>query len=376
MWSAMTLLAVPAIAQNSSADHQRLGREVLKELIETNTTHSSGSVTAAAERMAARLVSAGFPQADVQVVGGAEKKRNLVARYRGNGAREPILFIAHLDVVEARREDWSFDPFVLTEQDGYFYGRGTLDVKGGAATLVAAFLRLRQERWVPDRDLILALTADEEGGSDNGVSWLLANRRDLVEAEYCINVDTGGGELRGGTLTALDVQAAEKVYASFTLTVKNAGGHSSLPTKDNAIYRLAAGLRRLAAFEFPARLNDTTRAYFGRMADAPSARASAADMRAVSKEAPSPAAAARLSFQQRRRWRSEAMAAHAEVHRERPSRLRNGDSRREQRLQDPGLARRLGPVSRSPARAEQGRCRACGRIPICFGVDGTPCRAS
>ena len=185
MWSAIMLLAaVPAIAQNTSADHQRLGREVLKELIETNTTLSSGSVTAAAERMAARLVSAGFPQADVQVVGGAEKKRNLVARYRGNGARKPILFIAHLDVVEARREDWSFDPFVLTEQDGYFYGRGTLDVKGGAATLVAAFLRLRQERWVPDRDLILALTADEEGGPDNGVSWLLANRRDLVEAEY------------------------------------------------------------------------------------------------------------------------------------------------------------------------------------------------
>ncbi len=291
----MLLAAVPAIAQNTSTDHQRLGREVLKELIETNTTLSSGSVTAAAERMAARLVSAGFPQADVQVVGAAEKKRNLVARYRGNGARKPILFIAHLDVVEARREDWSLDPFVLTEQDGYFYGRGTLDVKGGAATLVAAFVRLRQERWVPDRDLILALTADEEGGPDNGVSWLLANRRDLVEAEYCINVDTGGGELRGGTLTALDVQAAEKVYASFTLTVKNAGGHSSLPTKDNAIYRLAAGLGRLAAFEFPVRLNDTTRAYFGRMADSPSARASAADMRAVSKEAPSPAAAARLS---------------------------------------------------------------------------------
>ena len=212
MGSAIALLAaVPAIAQNTSTDHQRLGREVLKELIETNTTLSSGSVTAAAERMAARLVSAGFPQADVQVVGGAEKKRNLVARYRGNGARKPILFIAHLDVVEARREDWSFDPFVLTEQDGYFYGRGTLDVKGGAATLVAAFVRLRQERWVPDRDLILALTADEEGGSDNGVSWLLANRRDLVEAEYSINVDTGGGELRSGTLTALDVQAAEKV---------------------------------------------------------------------------------------------------------------------------------------------------------------------
>lgn len=296
IWSVLTLFAAgPAIAQKTSADHERLGREILKELIETNTTPSTGSVTAAADLTAARLLAAGFPKADVHVVGGAEKKRNLVARYRGKGTRKPILFIAHLDVVEARREDWSLDPFVLTEKDGYFYGRGTLDVKGGAATLAAAFIRLRQEQWVPDRDLILALTADEEGGPDNGVAWLLANRRDLVDAEYCINVDSGGGELRGGKLTALDVQAAEKVYASFTLTVKNAGGHSSLPTKDNAIYRLSAGLQRLAAFEFPVRLTDITRAYFDRMAASASAGTNAADMRAVAKDPPNPAAAARLS---------------------------------------------------------------------------------
>ena len=296
IWSVVTLFAVvPAMAQKTSAGYERLGRGILKELIETNTTASTGSVTAAAELMAARLVAAGFPTADVQVVGGVEKKRNLVARYRGQGTRKPILFIAHLDVVEARREDWSFDPFVLTEKDGYFYGRGTLDVKGGAATLVAAFVRLRQEQWVPDRDLILALTADEEGGPDNGVAWLLANRRDLIDADYSINVDAGGGELRGGKLTALDVQAAEKVYASFTLTVKNAGGHSSLPTKENAIYRLSAGLQHLAAFEFPVRLTDTTRAYFDRMAASASAGPSAADMRAVAKDPPDPAAAARLS---------------------------------------------------------------------------------
>ena len=291
----MLLTAVPAIAQNTSAGYERLGREVLKELIETNTTHSTGSTTMAAERMAARLVEAGFPKADVQVVGGADKKGNLVARYRGRGTRKPILYLAHLDVVEARREDWSLDPFVLTEKDGYLYGRGTLDVKGGAATLVAAFVRLRQEQFVPDRDLILALTADEEGGPDNGVAWLLANRRDLIDAEYCINVDAGGGELRAGKVTALDVQAAEKVYASFTLTVKNAGGHSSLPTRDNAIYRLSAGLQRLAAFEFPVRLNDVTRAYFDRTASSASAGASAADMRAVASATSSPAAAARLS---------------------------------------------------------------------------------
>ena len=290
------LTAVPGTAQNTPAEYERLGRDLLRELIQTNTTHSTGSVTAASELMAARLMAAGFPKADVQVVGPSEKKRNLVARYRGNGTRKPILFIAHLDVVEARREDWSFDPFTLVEQDGYFYGRGTLDQKGGAATLVAAFIRLRQEGWTPDRDLIVALTADEEGGPENGVSWLLANRRDLIDAEYCINVDSGGGELRAGKVTALQVQAAEKVFASFTLTVKNPGGHSSLPTKDNAIYRLSAGLQRLSTFEFPVRLNDTTRAYFERTA--PAAAGQAAGMRVLAKESPKAeidAAAARLS---------------------------------------------------------------------------------
>jgi acetylornithine deacetylase/succinyl-diaminopimelate desuccinylase-like protein len=152
------LAASPAFAQQPPADYAQRGREILKELIETDTTHSTGNVTQAAERMSARLLAAGFPKADVQVVGGAEKKRNLVARYRGRGTRKPVLFIAHLDVVEARKEDWSLNPFVLTEKDGYYYGRGTEDIKGGAATLVAAFVRLRQENWTPDRDLILALS--------------------------------------------------------------------------------------------------------------------------------------------------------------------------------------------------------------------------
>ena len=291
------LLAVVPLGAQSPTQYQRTGRDVLKELIETDTTHSTGSTTVAAEKMAARLVAAGFPKADVVVVGGnqkgAEKRGNLVARYRGTGARKPVLFIAHLDVVDARREDWSMDPFVLNEKDGYFYGRGTIDVKGGAATLVAAFARLRQDQWVPDRDLILALTADEEGGPDNGIAWLLANRRDLIAAEYTINVDSGGGELRDGKISALDVQAAEKIYASFSLTVKNRGGHSSLPMKDNAIYRLAAGLQRLAAFEFPVRLNDITRTYFERMA--PLSGTNAADMRAVAATPSSPVAAARLA---------------------------------------------------------------------------------
>ena len=290
------LTALPLAAQ-STTDYERMGRAVLKELIETDTTHSTGSTTVAAERMAARLVAAGFPPADVVVVHAPEKsaatKGNLVARYRGNGVRKPVLLIAHLDVVEARREDWSMDPFILTEKDGYFYGRGTHDQKGGAATLVSAFVRLRQEQWVPDRDLIVALTADEEGGTHNGIAWLLANRRDLIDAAYSINIDTGGGELRAGKVTALDVQAAEKVFASFSLTVKNAGGHSSLPTKDNAIYRLAAGLQRLAAFEFPVRLTDITRTYFERMAALSGDRA--ADMRAVARQTPDLQAAARLA---------------------------------------------------------------------------------
>jgi acetylornithine deacetylase/succinyl-diaminopimelate desuccinylase-like protein len=284
---------VPA-TQALAPEVQRLGRDILKELIETNTTHSTGSTTVAAERMAARLLTAGFPRADVVVVGDADRKGNLVARFRGSGSgRKPILFIAHLDVVEARRDDWSMDPFVLTEKDGYFYGRGTLDVKGGAATLVTAFIALRQRGFVPDRDLIVALTADEEGGADNGIAWLLAKRRELIDAEYCINVDTGGGELRGDKVVALEVQAAEKVYQSFTLTARNPGGHSSLPVKENAIYRLAAALTKLAATEFPVRTNEVTRGYFAGMAKLGGPMA--ADLRAVSTTPPDERAAQRLS---------------------------------------------------------------------------------
>src|SRR5438552_16918982 len=194
-----------ASRQRPAADDDHPGRDILKELIETDTTHSSGSTTIAAERMASRLRTAGFPAGDVQILTGADRHGNLVARYRGTGARKPILFLAHLDVVEARREDWSMDPFALTERDGFFYGRGTLDVKGGAATLVAAFMRLRQEGFAPGRERVLALTADEEGGTDNGVQWLLANHRDLFDNDYCINVDAGGPEWRNGKIVAIDV---------------------------------------------------------------------------------------------------------------------------------------------------------------------------
>jgi acetylornithine deacetylase/succinyl-diaminopimelate desuccinylase-like protein len=256
---ALLLLAPPALAQLTP--YQQLGRDILQEMIETRTPTSVGT-TALAEKIAARFRAAGFAAADVQVIGPNERNKNVVVRYRGAGARKPVLLIGHLDVVEARREDWSLDPFTLTERDGYFYGRGTQDIKGGNTTLAAALLRLKAEGFTPNRDLILALTADEEGGSDNGVSWLLANHRELIDAEYCLNVDSGGGEIVKGKKTTLAVQAAEKVYQTFTFTVKNPGGHSSLPTRDNAIYRLSAALQRLSAFEFPRRLNAVTRAYF------------------------------------------------------------------------------------------------------------------
>ena len=295
MFLLASLAGGPVMAQRVSPNPSLLGREILKELIETNTTRSSGDTTLASDRMAARLIAAGFPRADVVVVGGTAGRKNLVARLRGRpGGGRPVLFLAHLDVVEARREDWSMDPFVLTERDGWFYGRGTLDVKGGAAGLVTMFCGFRQNGFVPNRDLILALTADEEGGPDNGIQWLLANHRDLIDADYAINLDAGGPELRGGRVAALTVQAAEKVFASFTLTVRNPGGHSSLPVAENAIYRLAAGLQRLAPLVLPTRTSEITRAYFAGQATLASG-ADAADMRAVSVLPTDEAAARRLS---------------------------------------------------------------------------------
>ena len=194
-------------------------------------------------------------------------KGNLVVRLHGTGASRPILFLGHLDVVEARRADWSFDPFVFLQQDGYFYGRGTSDMKGDDATLVAAFLRMKRENFQPARDLILALTSDEEGGPANGVDWLLAQHRDLIDAQFCVNADAGGGHIKNGKPVFMAMQAAEKVFLSFKLEVTNNGGHSSLPTRDNAIYHLAEGLSRLARFDFPVHLFDVTRAAFERGAN-------------------------------------------------------------------------------------------------------------
>jgi acetylornithine deacetylase/succinyl-diaminopimelate desuccinylase-like protein len=289
----LVLVPLTAGAQTRTADEQAF-LEIFRELVEINTTDSVGDNTRAAEAMAARLRAAGFPAADVQVLVPHPRKGNLVARLRGTGARKPLLLLAHLDVVEARREDWSFDPFKLLERDGYFYGRGTSDDKAMAAIFVDSLIRLKQAGFTPSRDLIVALTADEELASPyNGVRWLLAHHRPLIEAEMVLN-EGGGGEIRGGRHLVHRVQHSEKVPVSFTLEVTNRGGHSSRPTKDNAIYQLAEGLSRLARFDFPARLDDSTRLYFERSAALYSGQR-ADDMRAVARVPPDPDALARLS---------------------------------------------------------------------------------
>lgn len=274
--------------------YQQLGRDIYRELIEIDTTHATGDTPQAAETLARRFRAAGFPEADIHVIGPGPRNQNLVVRSRGTGARTPIVLLAHLDVVEAKREDWSFDPFHLTERDGFFYGRGASDNKDGAAQLSAALLRLRRGNFQPNRDLILALTAGEEGGvEDNGVVWLLRNQRGLVDASMCLNADGGGVPKRGGKRLAFEIQAAEKIFWSFRLEVKGPGGHSSLPTKDNPIYRLAEGLARLSRYEFPVRLNEITRGYFERMSALETGQ-TASDMQAILKTPPDPDAFRRL----------------------------------------------------------------------------------
>ncbi len=294
-YSVLLVLLAAAVVSAQTGPNDARAREIYKELIEINTTDTpAGNVTKAADAVAARLKAAGFSATDMQVLGPDPRKGNLVVRYRGTGARKPLLLLAHLDVVEAKREDWSFDPFTFLEKDGFFYGRGTSDDKAMASQFVANLIRLKEEGFKPDRDLILALTADEEGGDFNGVEWLVKNHKDLIDAEFAIN-EGGGGNMRRGRYLTNEVQASEKVFQDFHLEVTNAGGHSSLPVKDNAIYHLAAGLARLSAYDFPVELNEVTRAYFERSASVESDPKIAADMRAVAKPTPDLSAAARLS---------------------------------------------------------------------------------
>lgn len=298
----ITMLSWSPAQQAALTPEHQFARDILKELIEINTTDTpAGNVTTAAEAMAARFRAAGFPAEDINVIGPLPNKKNLVVRLhgRGQGPAKPILFLAHLDVVQALRQDWSMnlDPFKLNEVDGFFYGRGTSDIKDGDTLLVENFLRLKKEGWTPSRDLILALTADEEGGESNGVQWLAKNHRDLIDAEYCINTDAGNFEAKNGKRLLLGLQTSEKNYVDFRLEVKSKGGHSSRPLQgDNAIYHLAQGLSRLAAYDFPVSLNETTRGFFERTA-ALETPATGADFRAVigSDQAKAEAAARRVS---------------------------------------------------------------------------------
>jgi len=261
--------------------HQQLAREIYRELVEINTVTGTGDTARAAEAMAARLRAAGFADDDVQPFSPAPRKGNLVARLRGSGARKPILLLAHLDVVEAKREDWSLDPFQLQERDGYFYGRGTGDDKFMAAAFVANLIRYKQEGFRPDRDILVVLETDEEilDRDGVGIQWLLKNHRALIDAEFALN-EGAGVALSGGKPLRIGIQTSEKVPVNYVLEVNNPGGHSSLPIKDNAIYRLAEGLVRLSKFEFPVRLDRTTRAWLerGALLEEPQV---AADMRSI-----------------------------------------------------------------------------------------------
>jgi acetylornithine deacetylase/succinyl-diaminopimelate desuccinylase-like protein len=285
---------IPAAAPDEAT--RRLARDIFQQLIEINTTDSVGNTTIAAQAMAKRLVDAGFPESDVKVLGPNDRKGNLVARLHGSAGSglKPILLIGHLDVVEARRSDWTTDPFQFVEKDGYFYGRGTQDMKVNDAILITTFIRFHREGYHPNRDLILALTADEEGGKSNGVDWLLKNHRDLVDAEFVLNADAGGVTTIQGKPLNVDIEASEKLYADFQLTVTNPGGHSSIPVPDNAIYHLADALARLEHAPFPFELNAVTRTYFERRGALEKGQA-AADMKAILQTPPDAAAVARLS---------------------------------------------------------------------------------
>jgi len=285
--------AAVAAAPDPAAD--ALSHALFKQLIEINTTDTpAGNVTSAAAAMARRLRAAGFPAGDLALLGPTDRKKNLIVRLHGTGRYAPLLVIGHLDVVEARREDWSTDPFKLIEKDGYFYGRGTVDMKSSDAIALATLMRLHREGFRPSRDIILALTADEEGGCCNGVAWLLKNHRPLIDAQLVLNMDDYSVILDHGVPQFFRMVASEKVYADYQLAVTGPGGHSSQPGADNVIYTLTRALDRLGEYQFPFELNAVTRSYFERELPLQSAQR-AADLRALLRTPPDPAAVRRLS---------------------------------------------------------------------------------
>ena len=304
------VLALPAIAPAAPktlppAEDQRLARDMFKTLVEINTTHAQGS-TEAARAIRGWLLTAGFAEDDVTFIAPDDHptKGNVVVRYRGRKrvkqSAKPVLFLGHLDVVDAKPEDWSFEPFRLSEKDGFFYGRGTIDMKDGDAALAESLIRLKREKFVPEHDIIVAFTADEEAGGDaNGPAFLLKNHHELIDAGMAINLDGGGGNLQKGVPLYFEVGTSEKTYVTYTLETTSPGGHGSLPGPDNAIYHLSSGLNRLAAFKFPVMLTSTTRASFEALAGLEPGPDSA-DMKAVARSPPDLAAAGRLSLNVRR----------------------------------------------------------------------------
>src|SRR5688572_18157278 len=287
------LAASTAAAQQPAplSRYEAMAREILEEMIEINTTASVGDNTAAARAIERRLLAAGFPREDVQVLEPAPRKGNLVARLRGRSSTlKPILLLAHFDVVEADPADWTLPPFELIERDGSFFGRGVADDKDEVAYHVTNLIRLKQEGFVPTRDIIVALTADEEGGGSNGVRWLLQNHRELVDAAFTIN-EGGDGLVENGRWVATKVAAAEKRSANFTVEATNPGGHSSQPRPDNAIYDLATALAGISRLRLPVRLNEVTRAFFERSAELVSAEMGSAMRALVANQADARAAA-------------------------------------------------------------------------------------
>jgi acetylornithine deacetylase/succinyl-diaminopimelate desuccinylase-like protein len=294
---AFTIMSTPALAQALTPDQKEL-RSIYQELVEINTTSSAGSCTTAAQAMSARLKQAGFTDAEMQLIvppGGAAKG-NLVARLKGTGAKKPLMLLAHLDVVEAKREDWTRDPFKLIEEDGYFYARGAFDNKAQAAIFVANMMRYKRARLTHSRDLILALTCDEEiiPSEFDGVDYLLKNHRGLIDAELALAEGGSIAQSADGKLVSHGLQFGEKTFQSFALEVTNKGGHSSLPVPNNAIVHLAGGLARLGKFEFPFTLTATTRSYFEQTSGLVNPQVGA-DMKAILVNSPDVTAMARLA---------------------------------------------------------------------------------
>jgi len=293
------VLGLPASSTPAATprDYDRLAHEMLQELIEIKSSDSGVGSTPAAEAIARRIRAAGFPEADIQVIGPSERKKNVVVHLHGRGKAKPILIFGHLDVVEAEKGDWSsdLDPFKLTERDGYFYGRGTQDMKGAATIAAVNFIRWKQQDWVPSRDLILALTGDEElYGDEDGIDWLLKHHRELIDAEYSLNLDAGDFLTRNGKPYTIALSAGEKKEVILQLITRNRGGHGSRPRADNAIYELNAAVDRVANLKFPAVLDEVTRAQFIAMSKLESGQV-AADMQAAARNPPDPAAIDRLS---------------------------------------------------------------------------------